>query len=413
MTRVPRVAFFTDSYLETNGVARTSRALIAYARRYDLPLLCVHGGAVSRTIDQGPVTRLELARGPIGFGLEHDLRFDLLFWRHGRRAAAALRRFAPDLVHITGPGDVGQIGAYLAHKARLPIVGSWHTNLHEFAGRRALERLSWIGAGAPPVASWIERQVLALTLQFYRIPRVILAPNTDLVSLLTARTAKKVHLMGRGVNTDLFNPACRTRRDAGVHVGFVGRLSAEKGVRVLPAIEERLREGGAGDFRLIVVGEGSERPWLERHLRQAEFRGLLHGKDLARAYADLDLFVFPSETDTFGLVLLEAMASGVPVVAVRRGGPGFVVRPGVSGVLVERQEDLPQATLALVRDRALREQLRRGARAQAEASSWDALGRRLYDIYRETAWPGRGEPPEAVQGAIAAAPGAGGKRRVE
>src|SRR5262245_42482101 len=132
----PRVAFFPDSFVEVNGVAHTSRQLVAYAERRDLPMLCVHGGEAPGRVVEGAVTKLSLRRGKFGFGLEADFRCDLLFWRHAKQAIEAAREFKANVVHITGPNDTGQLGAYVAYRLRLPLVMSWHTNLHEYAARR-------------------------------------------------------------------------------------------------------------------------------------------------------------------------------------------------------------------------------------------------------------------------------------
>ena len=105
-----KVAMFTDSYYEANGVARTTQALEACARRRGVPLLLVHAGPATRVIEDGSVIRLELRRWrPTSFGLEHDMRFDLAMWRHLSRVADHVRRFAPDVLHFTGPSDIGQL----------------------------------------------------------------------------------------------------------------------------------------------------------------------------------------------------------------------------------------------------------------------------------------------------------------
>src|SRR5690242_3667541 len=144
MKAEPRVAFFTDSYTEVNGVAHTSRMMAAFAERSELPFLCIHaagkadGGArasEAALIEDGSLKRLVLPRTKIGFKLDADLRFDLLIWRHARLALETVREFKPDVVHITGPSDIGLLGLYVARKLRLPIVMSWHTNIHEYAGQ--------------------------------------------------------------------------------------------------------------------------------------------------------------------------------------------------------------------------------------------------------------------------------------
>jgi hypothetical protein len=147
-TNTPRVALFTDSYYEANGVARTANALEAFAAERDRPLLVVHGGRADQLIESGSVARLELRRWRrTSFVLDHDLQYDLALWRQARRVRDVLRWFRPDVLHFTGPSDVGQLGAYLGHRLGVPIVGSWHTNLHEYASRRLLKHCSWMREG--------------------------------------------------------------------------------------------------------------------------------------------------------------------------------------------------------------------------------------------------------------------------
>jgi phosphatidylinositol alpha 1,6-mannosyltransferase len=360
--------------------------------RHDLPFLCVHAASGSGDLasdaparqTDATAQRLELPRGPLSFRIEHDLRFDLLFWRHARRVREALRAFAPDVLHITGPSDVGQLGAYLGHRLSIPMVGSWHTNLHEFAARRALKRLPWLSAGARQTArDRIERYALRATLWFYQVPRVLLAPNEELVRMLANRTGKPVYLMSRGVDADRFSPARRTMRGSELRIGYVGRLSAEKRVRLLRDVEQAA--SAAGPVRLVVIGDGGERRWLETHLRRAEFPGVLRDGALAEAYANLDLFVFPSDTDTFGNVVLEAMASGVPVVAVAHGGPRFLIEDGVSGLLASSDEAFVAAAVRLAFDAAARERMGRRARERALQFTWDAIGAQLYSVYATVA----------------------------
>jgi Glycosyl transferases group 1/FtsX-like permease family len=135
-------------------------------------------------------------------------------------------------------------------------------------------------------------------------------------------------------------------------IGYVGRLSPEKNVRRLVELERGLIEAGAGDFRFLIVGCGSEREWLERRMRRAEFTGVLRGEALARAYASLDLFVFPSQTETFGNVVLEAQASGVPCLVSSRGGPRSIIQTDAdtcaSGMVADTPREFLEATLRLM-----------------------------------------------------------------
>jgi hypothetical protein len=200
MRAEPRVAFFPDSFGEVNGVAHTSRQLVAFAERRNLPLLCVHGGGRTERAVEGGVTRLSLRRGNVGFGLDAEFRYDLFFWRYAKRAIEAAREFRADVVHVTGPNDAGQLGAYVAHKLRLPLVISWHTNVHEYAGRRLNKLMGALpGAWRVRLASLAERQSLRATLRFYRLGRALLAPNEDLRDLLARARPIRLSIADRHV----------------------------------------------------------------------------------------------------------------------------------------------------------------------------------------------------------------------
>lgn len=381
--REPRVAFFTDSYAEINGVARTSRALVDFAASRRLPMLCVHAGAATQVVHEGSITRLELARGRVSFGVESDLRFDLLFWRHRSLVADLLRDFQADLLHITGPSDVGQVGAYLAHVHDLPLVASWHTNLHDFAALRVGGLLGALPRRArAAIVDATRRHTLKLLLDFYRIPLRVLAPNPELVQLISGATGRPAELMPRGVDTELFSPGHRSSRDAVFTLGYVGRLSAEKNVRLLVEIEQALIRAGRTDYRMVIVGDGRERRYLESRLRRADFLGVLTGIPLARAYADMDLLLFPSDADTFGNVVLEALASGAPVVAMDRGGPRFIVRHGVTGFLASDARGFRDAILATMSDPARLAVMRRAARERALDTSWPRVFAGVYLAYQ-------------------------------
>jgi phosphatidylinositol alpha 1,6-mannosyltransferase len=361
--RPPRIALFSDSYHEANGVARTTKAIEACSKKRNLPLLSVHAGPETRLVHDGSIVSLDLKRSrALSFTLEHDLRFDLSMWRHAPRVADVLRWFAPDVLHFTGPSDIGQLGALLGHRLSIPMVGSWHTNLHEYASLRLR-----VGNKA-----WIETQVLRALLFFYKIPRVILAPNRELANMLERGTGKLTLPMSLGVDTDVFTPAHRVGSNAIVNIGYVGHLSVEKNVRLLQAVEAEL-DGEGLDVRFTIVGDGSEREWLQRHMLRADFTGVLRGEALAAAYAQMDVFAFPSETDTVGDVVLEAMASGVPVVAMANGGPKFAVEPGRTAIVTSTHDAFIQAVRSLVKNREHRKAMGAAARVRATELFWDRV----------------------------------------
>ena len=259
MNPAPRVAFFTDSFHEVNGVAHTSRHFDAFARRRALPFLNVHAGPRTLFTEDGPVGTLELKRSGFGFSLESDMSFDLAFMRHRRAVAGHLKRFGAELIHITGPSDVGLLGAFLAHDLGLPLIASWHTNIHEFGARRLAKVLGFMPERASrSIAGFTEKNIiLALSLRYYRLARVLLAPNRELVELLHQRTGRPAFLMQRGVDTVLFSPEKRDRTDDVLTVGFVGRLSPEKNVRALREVEQALIAGVSGIFESPSLATGT------------------------------------------------------------------------------------------------------------------------------------------------------------
>jgi phosphatidylinositol alpha 1,6-mannosyltransferase len=384
MNYQPRIAFFADSFHEVNGVANTSRRFVHFARKLGLPMLSIRAGEQTTCLDDGSVRSLDLRRGPVSFAIDRDQRFDLLIWRYVQLVSEHLRRFQPDLVHITGPSDIGQVGAYVAHKLGIPLVASWHTNLHDFAERR-INKLVGFLPDEPRLAicELTRTYVLKAVLRFYRIPRILLAPNDELAAQLARTTGKPTYLMRRGVDTNLFNPTRRNVRDKLFRLGYVGRLTPEKDVRLLAGIEKRLEQMGKSGFKFLIVGDGSERSWLERNLKHAEFTGVLTGERLASAYASIDAFVFPSRSDTFGNVVLEAAASGAPAIVTDQGGPRFLVSHGVTGYVAASLDEFVDAAVALMSDPELRTRMSIEARKHAMEASWDAVFNRVYDAYLE------------------------------
>jgi phosphatidylinositol alpha 1,6-mannosyltransferase len=383
MNHWPRVAFFSDSYHGVDGVATTCRNVVDAARRQSLPFLAVHAGEATRKSRDGSLEILELDRGPVALNLDKYLKFDLLFVRHYERVLETVRKFRADVVHITGPGDVGITGARVAYALKLPLVASWHTNLHTFAGRR----LSKIASLLPDtqrraLTDTTERYVLQACVRFYKIARVVLAPNREDINFLHCQTKKPVFPMRRGIDTELFSPTKRDVADRIFRIGFVGRLCPEKNVRFLARIERALCEEGFRNYRFLIVGDGSERSWLERNLQRADFTGELHGELLARAYANMDLFAFPSETDTYGNVISEALASGTPVVVTSKGGPKYQVQSGITGFVAADEKDFLARVKFLMTNSEQHVRFREACRAWADGRSWNCVLDDLLEAYQ-------------------------------
>lgn len=384
MNKPPRVAFFPDSFLEVNGVAMTSKRLIGYAKKNGYPFLCVHAGKKNEIYTDESINYLSLKRSPVAFKMDEDLAYDPLFQRHTNRVLREILKFRPDVIHITGLNDVSIIGAYLAWKLQLPMVGSWHTNLHEFAARRLMNIFRFLPISTvSKMTSFAERKILDGAILYYKMPKLLLAPNQGLVDTLAKGTKRKARLMERGVDTKKYSPEKRNVSDGVFRFGFVGRLRAEKNVRLLADLEKELIKAGKTNFKFLIVGEGNEREWLEKNLQNAEFTGFLDGGQLEAAYANMDVFVFPSETDAFGNVVQEANASGVPAIVTNQGGPKFFVRHNETGFIAENLSDFVKFSIDLMDDRGKLAKIKKTSREFAMSRSWESVFEGVYAAYTE------------------------------
>jgi len=272
-----------------------------------------------------------------------------------------------DLVHVTAPGPAGIAATLLSRVTGLPLLASYHTELAAYAGLRSgddgLEAVARAALGA-----------------FYRAPRLVLSPSPSADASLVGlgADAARIARWERGVDTARFDPA-KADRDAypgEIKVLYAGRMTREKGVDLLA---ESFLAAHRADPRLhlLLAGGGPEEGELRARLgERATFLGWLGGEELATAYASADAFLFASSTDTYGQVVLEAGASGLPVVAVAEGGPAALVENRHTGLLCRPQADhLAGALLQLASSPALRRQLGAAAAQAARGRSWErALG---------------------------------------
>ncbi|HYJ91914.1 MAG TPA: glycosyltransferase [Pyrinomonadaceae bacterium] len=384
MSNYLRVAYFPDSFLEFDGVAMTSNKLVKFARERDLPFLCIHAGPKTETREDGSIRFVTLKRSPLSIPLDHSLRYDPFFQRHLNRVKREIQDFKPDVIHITGPNDVSIIGAWLAWKLDIPLVGSWHTNVHEYAARRLKKSLWFMPEGASQgFTKFIERQVRTGAKLYYMMPTVLLAPNQEIVEMLRSGTTRPSKLMVRGVDTDIFSPDKRTINDSIIRFGFVGRLRAEKNVRLLVELEKKLLESGRKNFRFLIVGEGDERKFLEANMKTADFTGFLEGERLSEAYANMDVFVFPSDTDAFGNVPQEAMASGSPAIVSDKGGPKFFVTDGYNGYVASNLDDFVKYAQLFIDDPELLAKMKVNSIEFAQTRTWESVFETVYEAYNE------------------------------
>jgi phosphatidylinositol alpha 1,6-mannosyltransferase len=378
----PRVALFAETYTEVNGAANVLRKLTAYAEAHDYPMLCIYGGNETVIEQKGSVTFIQLKRNKLSFALDSELRYDPFLWRHKRLIGKKLKEFQPEVLHVTGPNDVSQIGFWFGHWWKLPTIASWHTNAHEYGVRRMDGLLKLLPENPRnKVEKTLENIALAGLTKLLFMAQIQLAPNEELVEMLKRKTKRPAYLMSRGVDTEFLTPAKRTRKDDVFTIGYVGRLRPEKNIRFLAEVGKELEKRGLKNYKFLIVGDGSEEDWLKENLRNAEFTGVLKGEPLAEAYANMDFFAFPSKTDAFGNVVLEAMAAGVPSVVLPDNGPRFLIRENVNGFVAKNDEDFIKIAADFAENHEKLDEMKKAAREIALEYSWDKVFERVYEIY--------------------------------
>lgn len=368
-----RVALVTSSYnYLRDGIALTLNRLVDYLERQGVQVL-VFAPVGDKPAFAHKGTIVEIPSIPLPQRPEYRLALGL--------PAAARKRldaFRPDIIHIAVPDLLGHGALRFGKKRNIPVVASYHTRYEAYMQHY------WF---AP-----IQRPLAAFLRNFYGACRELYVPSPSMIEQLRAEGLRdNMRLWMRGVDTEAFHPAKRSeawrlRHDIAPDecvILFVGRLVREKQIALLPDIQERLAAAGIA-CRMLIVGDGPDRAALEARLPNAVFAGFLVDDELAAAYASSDIFLFPSDTETFGNVTLEAMASGLPCVCADATGSRSLVEEGATGFLVLSGDvDAYAARLqSLVQDTSSRARMGAAGRARALGFSWDEMMGRMLGYYR-------------------------------
>jgi phosphatidylinositol alpha 1,6-mannosyltransferase len=379
-----RIAIFAETFLpKWDGIANTLCYLLEHlARRGHTALMFAPEGAPDRYANT-PIIGLP----SISFPFYRDLKFVPPIVN----VADELAAFRPDVVHLVNLASLGLVGIHHAHNLNVPVVASYHTDMPGYArfyGMGLLEDPLWA------YFRWLHNQA-----------DLNLCPSYYTKRQLEAHDFERVDVWGRGVDTQRYSPRHRTQawrerltqgEPERTLLIYVGRLATEKRIEWLRPLLDLLP-----DTALALVGEGPLREELEELFEgtRTVFTGYLSGQDLAEAYAAGDLFVFPSASETFGNVVLEAMASGLPVIAAGAGGPVDHVHNEQNGYLSDPEDadDFRSLVQQALADRTRLAKMSAGAQAYAETQTWDMILDGLLRQYAQVIRDHAGEPHDHTQ----------------
>ena len=369
-----RVAIFTGNYNHiADGVSLTLNRLVDYLERNGTEVL-----VFAPTIKHPPMQHAGTLIPAPSIRMPLPNRSEYRLTTHfPRRIRTALDRFNPSIIHVATPDALGKGAVAYGKKNGIPVVSTYHTH---FSSYLSYYRLQWL-------ESWVWRYLQ----QFYSQCEEVYVPSPSMIEVLEKHGIRgNLHLWERGVDTQRFNPARRSlpwRRQLGIAddevvITFVSRLVWEKGLDIFAEVLEGLQEKGI-PHRSLVAGSGPAREELEERLPETIFLGYQSGNALATAYASSDLFLFPSETETFGNVTLEAMASGIPAVCANATGSRSIIRNGVTGYLATPR-DTPsflKHVAQLVMDKDLRSNMGQLSLKRALEFDWPVILSRMNNYY--------------------------------
>ena len=371
-----KIAFFTETFLpKVDGIVTRLTKTIEFLTKNgdEVIVFCPEGCPDSYK----GATIVGVAAMPLP--LYPELKLGL----PGPAVSDKLEEFKPDLVHVVNPAVLGLGGIWLAKTNNIPLIASYHTHLPKYLehyGMGMLEPLLW------ELLKAAHNQAL-----------LNLCTSTAMVNELEDKGIQRTALWQRGVDTENFRPELRSEKMREKLFGkyqntdslliYVGRLSAEKQIeRIKPVLDN------IPGACLALVGDGPYRGQLEKIFENTKtnFIGYLSGEELASAYASGDIFLFPSSTETLGLVLLEAMAAGCPVIGANKGGIPDIINNGINGCLYNPDEkdngerSLIEATKKILADKNKKEAMRKEARKEAEQWDWNQATLQLQKYYSET-----------------------------
>ena len=376
-----RVAVVTETYPpEVNGVAKTIGRMVDGLRELGHQVTVIRPRQAGESLQENIDGKTFLVEGGSIPGYA-DLRF-------GFPAVGRLRRLwlaqRPDVVQLVTEGPLGWAALRAARRMGIPVISEFHTNFDAYS---QFYRIGWL---EPLITAYLRR--------IHNRSNMTLVPTETLANELRNKGFERVRVLARGIDTRQFNPARRSNElrtawgatENTPVVAYVGRLAAEKNLSLLISAFKAIRLR-APEAVLLVVGDGPEREALRAALPDACFAGMRHGEDLAAHYASADLFLFPSETETYGNVTLEALSSGLPVIAMRSAAAAELIVCGENGYAAApgNRDDFIRAAVAYVAAPVTSREMRARIAQSVALLSWSAITTELDMLFQAVVKPDR------------------------
>ncbi|OEH92731.1 glycosyltransferase family 4 protein [Bacillus solimangrovi] len=364
-----KVAIITETFLpSTDGIVTRLCESIKWLRKEGHEVLII---APDLGVNEFEGAQVE-GVSPRSFFLYKDKPFAY----PSRKVKVKLDQFAPDIVHVVNPAFLGLSGIYYARKRKDPLIASYHTNVPKYADYYKVPFVK-------PLLWWYFRML-------HNKADLNLCTSKTVKDELNEKKFKNVHLWTRGVAVERFGPEKHSvnmrkyltnQQQNKRLLLYVGRLAAEKEIEKIRCVLDEHEQ-----YALAIVGDGPHRAALEEHFKgtNTTFTGFMHGEELASVYASSDVFVFPSTTETLGLVILEAMASGLPIVAAKSGPTVEQIKDGETGLLYDPNvENSLVETMIKLEDVKLRTRLAENAYQIGQSYGWAEPSRQLLSIYQK------------------------------
>ncbi|MFD0680579.1 MULTISPECIES: glycosyltransferase family 4 protein [unclassified Paenibacillus] len=370
-----RVALFTDTYLpDVNGVAKTLGRWVQFLQ--------------SRNVECKVFAPLSSSADDLGMSIvERFYSIPFLLYPECRMAIPnpiqlnkSLKAFAPNLIHVATPFNLGITGLHYAKKHHVPIVASYHTHFDQYLSYYKLQ--------------WMEPMLWKYMLWFHQECQKIYVPSQSTLLHLQDKGLKRLEIWSRGVEESLFRPIVnrpQVWRQYGINpdrfvILYVGRLAPEKSVDVLLQTFLALSDTIRANSHLVITGDGPlYQPLLENYggASNITFTGFQQGRELSRLYAAADVFLFPSASETFGNVILEAMASGTAVIGAAAGGVKDLIHHNQNGLLCKPGNivEFVNTVELLYHNEGRRLEIAEAGRTYSMQQSWEQIFSRLYDSY--------------------------------